>query len=103
MAPLDPVHERHLRQMREDIEAFLSTNLVEIDSLERDSLHKLNVEQLSRVIRELAAASTTDVAGCFHDSMNAFAGSPLAVVGGRGSQDSGCPHGRQDCPDGLTG
>lgn len=95
MAPLDPVHERHLSQMREDIEAFLSTNLVEIDSFERDALQKLNVEQLSRLLRELAAAGTTGVAGCFHDSMNACSGSPMAVVRGRGSQDSGCAHVRQ--------
>jgi hypothetical protein len=98
VAPLDPVHERHLSQMREDVEAFLSTNLVEIDSFERDALQKLNVEQLSRLIRELAAASIIDVAGCFHDSMNAFACPPMAVVGGRASQDSGCAHGQRARP-----
>lgn len=103
MAPLDPVHQQHLTQMREDLEAFLSANQVEIDSVERDALQTLNVEQLSRLIRELVRTSTLDIAGRFHDSMIAFAGHPIAVLGDDGGQDSECTQRQPDSPGDQDG
>lgn len=72
MLPLDPIHEQHLRLMREDVEAFLSACQVEIDSSERNVLQALNAGQLSHLLMDLATASRPHVEACFHDSMIAY-------------------------------